>query len=70
MRKNVKDISNAKIKKGEIRGKEDNKGVVMSIWKDKRDVRMVLTKYNIKMINTGQTSRNCDMIKKAEAIIF
>ncbi|KAL4098418.1 hypothetical protein QTP88_023037 [Uroleucon formosanum] len=74
LRKNAKgfpkDITNAKIKKGEIKGKEDDKGVVVSIWKDKRDVRMVSTKHGIEMISTGKTSRNGDVIKKPEAIIF
>jgi len=74
LRKNAKgfpkDITNAKIKKGEIKGKEDDKGVVVSIWKDKRDVRMVSTKNGIEMISTGKTSRNGVVIKKPEAIIF
>jgi len=74
LRKNAKgfpkDITNAKIKKGEIKGKEDDKGVVVIIWKDKRDVRMVSTKHGIEMISTGKTSRNGDVIKKPEAIIF
>lgn len=74
LRKNAKefpkDITNAKIKKGEIKGKEDDKGVVVSIWKDKRDVRMVSAKHGIEMISTGKTSRNDVVIKKPEAIIF
>lgn len=43
--------TNAKIKKSEIIGKENNKGVVVSIWKDKRDVRMVSTKHGLEMIS-------------------
>lgn len=74
LRKNAKgfpkDITNVKIKKGEINGKEDNKGVVVSIWKDKRDVRIVSTKHGIEIISTGKTSRNGVVIKKPEAIIF
>jgi len=41
LRKNVrelpKDVLNAKIKKGEIKGKANSNGVVVCIWKDKRD---------------------------------
>lgn len=54
----LKDIMNLKLKKGEIKGKEDGKGVVVSIWKDKRDVRMVSTRHGIDMVNTGKISRN------------
>jgi len=41
------------------------KMIKVSIWKDKRDVRMVSTKHSIVMISTGKTSRNGVVIKKA-----
>jgi len=66
----TKDIMNSKLKKGEVKGKEDGKGVVVSIWKDKRDVRMVSTRHGIKMVDTGKISRNGEKIKKPEAIVF
>lgn len=58
LRKNVKfcpkDVLNAKLRVGEIKGKENEKGVVVSIWKDKRDVRFLSTRHGIEMLNTGK----------------
>ncbi|KAL4143772.1 hypothetical protein QTP88_006058 [Uroleucon formosanum] len=65
-----KDIMNSKLKKGEIKGKEDGKGVVVSIWKDKRDMRMLSTRHGIEMVDIGRISRNGENIKKPEAIVF
>lgn len=74
LRKNVKDcpkdILNAKLKVGEIKGKENDKGVVVSIWKDKRDVRFLSTKHWIEILNTGRKNRKGEDIKKPEAVIF
>lgn len=49
-----KDVLNAKLRVGEIKGKENEKGVVVSIWKDKRDVRFLSTRHGIEMLNTGK----------------
>ncbi|KAL4148280.1 hypothetical protein QTP88_002557 [Uroleucon formosanum] len=65
-----KDIMNPKLKKGEIKGKEDGKGVVVSIWKNKWDVRMLSTRHGIEMVDMGRISRNGENIKKPEAIVF
>lgn len=74
LRKNVKhcpkDVLNAKLRVGEIRGKENDKGVVISIWKDKRDVRFLSTRHGIEMLNTGKKNRKGEEIKKPEAVIF
>lgn len=54
LRKNVKelpkDILSAKIKKGEIKGKENSNGVVVSIWKDKRDLMVANVLNYIKLL--------------------
>jgi len=51
LRKHVKnchkDIMNAKLQKGDIVGKENNHGVVISNWRDKRNVRFLSTKRGI-----------------------
>lgn len=74
VRKNSKGfpkfIMNSKLKKGEIKAKEDGKGVVVSIWKDKRDERMVSTRHGIEMVDIGKISRNGEKVKKPEAIVF
>jgi hypothetical protein len=58
LRKNVrelpKDVLNAKIKRGEIKGKANSDSVVACIWKDKRDVRMISTKHGINILETGK----------------
>lgn len=74
LRKNArelpKDVINAKIKKGEIKGKVNSNGVVASVWKDKRDVRMISTKHGINILETGKKNRKGEPIKKPESIIF
>jgi len=63
-------VLNAKIKKGEIKGKVNSNGVVACIWKDKRDVRMISTKHGINLLETGKRNRKGESIKKPESIIF
>jgi len=68
LRKNARELP--KIKKGEIKGKVNSNGVVASVWKDKRDVRMISTKHGINILETGKKNRKGEPIKKPESIIF
>jgi len=74
LRKNVKncpkDIMNAKLQRGDIVGKENVHGVVVSKWKDKREVRFLSTRHGVDIINTGKKNRKGEDIKKPEAVIF
>lgn len=64
-----KDIVSAKIKKGEIIGKESTEGVVVAKWQDKREVLFLTTKHDIEMKLTGKKNRNGEETKKPSAII-
>lgn len=64
-----KEIISAKLKKGEITGKESQLGVVISKWKDKRDVLMLSTYHNLTITNTGKKDRKKEDIKKPISII-
>lgn len=74
LRKNVKDfpkdILNAKIKTGEIKRKENENGVVVSLWKYKREVRLISTKHGIDFIDSWKKKRNGEHIYKPETIVF
>jgi len=74
LRKNVKfcpkDVLNAKLRVGEIKGKENEKGVVVSIWKDKRDVRFLSTRHGIEMLNTGKKIEKVKKLKNQKQLYF
>ncbi|XP_055910500.1 piggyBac transposable element-derived protein 4 [Eupeodes corollae] len=65
---NPKDVTNAKLKKNAIIGRE-NSGIVIAKWKDKRDVLMLSTKHDLEVISTGKKNRNDDDIKKLKMIM-
>jgi len=74
LRKNVKfcpkDVLNAKLRVGEIKGKENEKGVVVSIWKDKRDVSFLSTRHGIEMLNTGKKIEKVKKLKNQKQLYF
>jgi hypothetical protein len=45
------EVMKAKLKKGQITGKENNDGIVVAKWHDKRDVFMMSTKHIIDLVD-------------------
>ena len=74
LRKNVKGIpriiSSAKLSKGDIIGQENKEGVVVAMWRDRRDVRFLSTKHTLTMTDTGRKNRQGDLRLKPSAILF
>lgn len=64
-RHNPTEVTKAKLKKGEIIGRESNTGVVVSKWKDKRDVLMLSTKHTLEMVDVRQRG---GVVRKPSAI--
>jgi hypothetical protein len=62
-----KDISNTKLKKGEIIGKESNTGITIIKWCDKREVLMLSTKHTNEMVPIR--TRHEKEIRKPAAVI-
>lgn len=48
------EILSAKLKKGEMVAQEDQHGIVMLKWRDSRDVRMLSTKHEPKMVTANE----------------
>lgn len=73
LRKNRKDLPkevvSAKLKKGEIMGRENEDGIVVSKWKDKRDVLMLSTYHTLDVVNTGRLNRKREEIQKPQCIL-
>lgn len=63
---NPKEITTAKLRKGEIVGRESNTGVIVSKWKDKRDVLMLSTKHTLEMVDVHQKG---GVVQKPASII-
>lgn len=57
------------LKKGGVVGKENN-GVVVAVWKDKRDVRILSTRHSLQMVSTGKKLKNGDIQTKPESILY
>lgn len=53
---NPSDVINTKLKYGEIIAKENNQGITVLKWKDKRDIMVLSTKHSSEMI-TVKTKR-------------
>lgn len=53
---NPKDVTQKKLKVGEIIGKENSKGVCITKWKDKRDVVMLSTRHTTETVNVNRRS--------------
>jgi len=62
-------VVSAKLKKGEIIGRENEVGVVVSKWKDKRDVLMRSTYHTLDVVNTDKLNRKREEIQKPQCII-
>ena len=65
-----KTVIEKKIKKGEIFGLENNLGVIISKFKDKRDVYLLSTRHLLSMSNTAKKTRNHEDIIKPDVILF
>lgn len=57
-----------KIKRGDIVGKQNSKGVVVGKWKDKREVHFLSTKHTLEMSETGRCNQKGEVIMKPLAI--
>ena len=61
-----KEVTKAKIKKGDIASLENGKGIKVFNWKDKRNILLLSTvpEHDDKLIATGKVSRNGEEKKK------
>lgn len=64
-----KEVTTAKIKKGDIIGKENEKGIVVLKWKDKREVHLLSTYHNLDIVSTGKKNRIGEDIMKPQSVI-
>lgn len=64
-----KSVVTAKLKKGEIIGKENNTGIVVMKWKDQRDVLALSTCHNLDIVPTGKRNRKNVEIYKPKLIL-
>ncbi|KAL4143907.1 hypothetical protein QTP88_006161 [Uroleucon formosanum] len=65
-----KTVIGKKIKKGEIFGLENNSGIVISKFKDKRDIYLLSTRHLLGTSITGKKTRNHEDIIKPDVILF
>lgn len=65
-RGNPKEVVQKKLKKGEVIGRENNRGICIMKWRDKRDVLMLSTKNTHE---TREVSRRNETIQKPIAIL-
>lgn len=65
-----KTVIEKKLKKGEIIGLENDSGIVVSKFKDKRDIHLLSTRHQLNMTNTGKKNRNHEDIFKPDSILF
>ena len=66
---NPKDVVEARLRKDEIIGRENQDGVVIAKWKSRRDVIMLSTQHDLSMIGTGKKNRQNEEMKKPEIIM-
>ncbi|KAF2892986.1 hypothetical protein ILUMI_13184 [Ignelater luminosus] len=64
-----KEILTTKLNKGEITGKEDEKGVMIAKWKDKRDILILSTHHTLEIVNTGKKNRKQEKIFKLQFVV-
>lgn len=66
-----KEVTKAKIKKGEVASLENDEGIKVFNWKDKRNVFILSTvpEHDDKLIATGKLSRNGEEIKKPKCVM-
>ncbi|RZC35708.1 DDE Tnp 1 7 domain containing protein, partial [Asbolus verrucosus] len=65
-RGNPKEIVNKKLKKGEVFGLENERGVCVMKWRDKRDVHILSAKHTTETVDV---QRRNGAVKKPQAII-
>lgn len=65
---NPDSVKNQKLKRGEIISKENDDGIMIMKWRDKRDVTMLSTEHSPRMQETGKRNRNGEQIRKPEAV--
>lgn len=63
------NVKNARLKRGQISAAENDDGIVVMKWKDKRDVLMLTTKHDASMVNTGKVNRRKEVVIKPCAVI-
>jgi len=49
-----KEITTARLKRGEVVGRENESGIVIMKWRDKRDVLVLSTRHTDALENTGK----------------
>ena len=55
---NSKAVVDAHLKKEEVVGRENEDVTVVAKWRSKREVLMLSTKHDLKMVNTGRKNRS------------
>lgn len=65
----IPEITQQKLKPGEIIGRENNDGIVVAKWHDKRDVTILSTRHTINMVDTGKKNKKNEAIIKPQMII-
>ncbi|KAF5281757.1 hypothetical protein FQR65_LT14552 [Abscondita terminalis] len=64
-----KEVVSAKINKGDVVGKENEQGVVIAKWRDKREVLILSTHHTLEVVNTGRKNRKKEDICKPKFIL-
>ena len=63
-------VTAAHLKKGEVIARQNNDGVHVLKWRDRRDVMVLSTKHGGNLVNTGKKNRKQEIIEKPEAVLF
>lgn len=64
------EVCGARLKKGETVARENDMGMVVMKWKDKRDVLMLSTKHDGMMMSTGKKNNQGQDVMKPKAVLF
>jgi len=65
---NPRSVTEERLKKGDIVGRENEDGIVVAKWKSRRDVLMLSTKHDIGIVDTGRKNRLNEEVMKPEII--
>ena len=63
------DVTQARLKPGEVQAAENDDGIVVIKWKHKRDVLILSTKHDDTTVDSGKKSRKKEPIIKPKAVI-
>ena len=66
---NPKAVVDAHLKKEEVVGRENEDSTVVAKWRSKREVLMLSTKHDLKMVDTGRKNRCNEKVMKPEIIM-